>query len=459
MGKDKGGFQMEIKAFIEKNKENIIKDIAELVSFDSVSNHVVGNEHPYGDVVAKTLDATLAMFEREGFATKNVDYHAGYGEIGHGTKLIGILAHIDIVPAGKGWTSDPFTLTRRDGKLYGRGSTDDKGPAICTLYAMKYLKESGVDISKRVRLIVGCNEEKGASCLAHYVEKEGQIDYGFTPDGNFPGIHGEKGQISATFVGKTNKIIAIEGGLVSNAVCNEVMIELPLASYDEAKLEQYFGDHKIKFEVEKADTIKLTVFGVAAHASEPQLGINAIGHLFAALAAADFKDDFVVYYNEHVGLMTDGSSFGNKLEDEYGPLTFNNGVISMKDGHIEGTIDIRVPVTLNPADVEKDLVKKLNDDNGSITTSNHTNPLFFDPKDPMVQALVSAYREVTNDPTEPMVIGGGTYSKGINNCIAFGCEYPGKDYHIHDVDEFAIEEEIYEQVEIYIKAIQNLLAL
>ncbi len=451
---------MEIREFLQNNKKNMIDDLAKIVSYDSVAELDGKTKYPFGDINAELLDETLKIFEREGLSTKNVDYYAGYGEIGEGEKLIGILAHLDIVPCGKGWTSDPLTLTLRDGKLYGRGTTDDKGPVIAALYAMKYLKESGAKLDKRIRLIVGCCEERGSHCLHHYVEKEGHIDFGFTPDGSFPGIYGEKGGVGGTFASINTKIKDINGGLVANAVCNEVYATFDLNSLNDAKLKEYFDNNKVKFTIERTDSDKLTVFGIAAHASTPHLGVNAIGHLFAALEFAGFDDDFVTYYNKHVGLMTDGSLFDSKIEDKYGALTFNNGMIYMKDGHIQGTIDIRVPVTYDTEVVVNKLKEYFNDENGKLLNVHGGKPLFFDPESPMVKALVNAYRDVTNDnENQPMVIGGGTYSKGINNCIAFGPEYPCEDCHIHDIDEFMLEDRFYEQTEIYIKAIQNLLDL
>lgn len=451
---------MEIKEFLQKNKENMISDLAKLVAIDSVAELDGNSKYPFGENCAKVLDQALELFDKEGLSTKNVDYYAGYGEIGEGEKLIGVLAHVDIVPCGKGWDSNPLTLTRRDGKLYGRGSTDDKGPVISALYALKYIKQLGIKLDKRIRLIVGCCEERGSHGLKYYVEKEGHIDYGFTPDASFPCIYGEKGGVGAVFRSKNTNIINIQGGMVPNAVCNEVNVELKKESVNEVKLKEYFDKEKVKFEFNRKDNDCLTVYGVAAHASTPQLGVNAIGHLFASLEFAGYKDDFVTYYNKHVGLKVDGSSVDCKLKDEYGDLTFNNGMIYMKDGQVEGTIDMRVPVTFDTTVVADKLKVELNDENGELVSVRNGKPLFFDPKSPMVTALLDAYRDVTKDyENEPMVIGGGTYSKGINNCIAFGPEYVGKDYHIHDVNEFIDEEEFFEVTEIYIKAIMNLLKL
>ena len=271
---------MDIKDFINKNKENMLKDLALIVSYNSVSKADKNSKYPFGETNAKLLDETLKIFSREGLNTKNIDYYAGYGEIGSGEKLIGILAHLDIVPSGEGWTSDPFTLTFKDGKIFGRGVADDKGPVISALYALKYFKEADIKLDKRVRLIVGCSEETGCQCINYYVKKEGHIDYGFTPDGAFPGIYGEKGLIGGTFLGKNTKIKDIKGGLVPNAVCSEVYAVFDLYSLNSDKLKEYFNNNQIKYKLERNNYDKLTVYGIAAHASTPELGINAIGHMF-----------------------------------------------------------------------------------------------------------------------------------------------------------------------------------
>jgi len=454
---------MEIKTFLQNNKQNIINDLATLVSYNSVSEYDENYpQYPFGPVTKEVLDKALAMFEREGLKTENVDYYAGFGEIGSGKELIGLLAHLDVVPAtAEGWTSDPFTLTQRGNKLFGRGAMDDKGPAIASLYALKYLIQENYPLNKRIRLIVGLNEERGSKGLKHYVEKHGHIDYGFTPDGSFPGIYGEKGHIGGSFKTTSENIIDIQGGTVANAVCSKVTAKLVANSFDTKILTDYLNENELKFEItEDKQEVTITVNGIAAHASMPELGKNAISHLMKGLYKANINDKFVTYYNTYIGLYTDGTLFDCKLSDKYGALTFNNGLISLKNGFVEGSIDIRVPVTINPEEVVAKMKSIMNDENGEIFNMSATQPLFFDPESKMVKSLVSAYRSVTKDETlEPMVIGGGTYSKGINNCIAFGGEFVGDDNHIHDVDEFIEIDKLLLQIEIYVQAIKNLLAI
>ena len=165
--------------FVEREIENMKHDLGLLVSFPSVYSE---DAKPFGLQNQKVLAAALGLMEKAGFRTENLDNYCGYGEIGEGEKLIGILAHLDIVPAGDGWDSDPFTMIEKDGYLYGRGVSDDKGAVVASFYAMKYLLESGYPLKKRIRLITGCNEESGSKCIEHYVEVKGHIDAGFTPD-------------------------------------------------------------------------------------------------------------------------------------------------------------------------------------------------------------------------------------------------------------------------------------
>ncbi|MDD5983493.1 MAG: M20/M25/M40 family metallo-hydrolase, partial [Solobacterium sp.] len=161
--------------YINNNIDNMLNELGELVSYNSVYSEDVA---PFGLKNREVLDKALEIFESKGLKTKNLDYYCGYGEVGEGDEVIGILAHLDVVPCGEGWNSDPFKMTEKDGYVYGRGVTDDKGAVIASLYAIKYLLDTGYKFNKRVRLIVGCNEESGSRCIKHYVEKEGHIDYG-----------------------------------------------------------------------------------------------------------------------------------------------------------------------------------------------------------------------------------------------------------------------------------------
>ncbi|MBR4470233.1 MAG: Sapep family Mn(2+)-dependent dipeptidase [Erysipelotrichaceae bacterium] len=444
---------MEVKKFIENNFENMKADLKKLVSYNSVYSD---DEKPFGSVNRKVLDEALKMMEEKGLKTENVDYYAGYGETGEGEKLIGILAHLDVVPAGEGWDSDPFEMIEKDGKVYGRGVSDDKGGAVASMYALKYLIDEKYPFKKRVRLILGCNEETGSACIAHYVEKKGQIDYGFTPDGNFPGIYAEKGMYMARVVGHDTKIIDIKGGEASNVVCKKVAAVLPEGSFDEKIFKAFLDEHGLKYEIEHKDNIEVVVHGVAAHASMPDLGVNAISHLFEGLYAAGIDDKFISWFHEHFALTVHGELIGlQSIEDKISNSSINFGVIRMNGKDLEMSLDMRFAVMSNTKKV-CDLMN-FSDENNELVVGGLVEPLYFDINTPMIRALKKAYEDVTGDHESQMeAIGGGTYAKAINNCIAFGCEFRDEDNHIHDANESLVLENFKKQVEIYIEAIRNL---
>ena len=184
---------MDIKEKIHELSEEMIQNLGRLVAVDSQLGTPEEGK-PFGEGPAKALEVGLKIADERGFQPGNLDTYCGYAEMGEGKEIIGIAGHLDIVPVGGDWTHDPFVLTREGDYVYGRGTTDDKGPVLEALYAMKLLRDSGVKLNKRVRLIMGCNEETGSKCMAHYNEVEEELSCGFTPDANFPCIHGEKGQ-------------------------------------------------------------------------------------------------------------------------------------------------------------------------------------------------------------------------------------------------------------------------
>lgn len=452
---------MNVKSMVDSYRDELVSRLGKLVAVPSVEGEALPDA-PFGAGPRDVLKAALEMMEKDGFKTVNLDNYIGYAEMGEGEQVIGVVGHLDVVPVVKeDWKTDPFTMVEKDGVLYGRGVSDDKGAVVASMIAMKVLRDMNVPMTRRIRLIMGTNEETGSQGLKYYVQHEGDVDYGFTPDGDFPAINGEKGMVGGVYRSKNTKLIDVEGGTAGNIVCSKVTARIAKNSYSPKKLGDYFNNANLNYTVtegENDDTI--TVIGKAAHASTPEMGKNAISYLFMALQNAGFQDPFVDFYCSHFGLNTDGDGLGCKCSDEYGALTLNNGVIHMKDGVVEGTIDIRFPVTMCSKQILKMIEEHAEDEGGAVEMHKGVEPLFFAPDSPLVTSLVSAYREVTGDnETQPMVIGGGTYAKGIRNTIAFGCAFPNQDYHIHDADEWVTVDELLKQAEIYVAGIQKLLEI
>lgn len=433
------------------------EQLSALVAIPSVSGPADG-EFPFGRKCGEALALGLKMAEDMGFKTVNMENYCGYIEMGEGKDLIGIAAHLDVVPADEGWDSDPFTMVEKDGVLYGRGVSDDKGAFVATLAAMARIKASGKKLTKRVRLLAGCSEETGSACMKYYTAHEGPVTAGFTPDGGFPGIFGEKAGGAMKAMSKKTAILSMTGGTVKNAVCRKCVTTLPASAVDAKKLEEELKKTALVSSTVTVEDGIITVeaIGVSCHASAPAGGVNAIGCTMAALEKAGMKDDFVTYYNTHVDI--DGTGYGINVSDKYGALTMCNGVVETVDGRIVCHLDIRVPVTFNGDDIRKLAAARLEDEKGVTEIVKIGKSLFFPPESSLVTKLHEAYIEVTGDTvTQPRVIGGGTYAKEVPGIIAFGCSFPGSPTHIHEANECLRVDELEKQSVIYEKAILKLL--
>ena len=217
----------EIHDYISRKQDEIKAVLAELVKIPSV----LGNPSdgaPFGEEPKRVLEKMLRICEESGFKTGCCDGAIGFAQLGDKAEL-GILCHLDVVPAnGKGWKTDPFTLTEKDGVLYGRGVIDDKGPAVAALFAMKCVKELGFPLKKGVRLIFGTDEENGSEDLDFYLKHENFPPMVFTPDAGFPIINIEKGMARSRFFGRINggALASFHGGLIPNAVPDSAECEL-----------------------------------------------------------------------------------------------------------------------------------------------------------------------------------------------------------------------------------------
>lgn len=433
--------------------DDMIKDLATLVAYPTVYAEDEGT--PFGIANRDCLHAALKMAEDYGFTAVNVDDYCGYIEMGQGEEIIGILAHLDVVPVSDTWATDPFKLTKIEDRYYGRGTTDDKGAAIASLTAMRMLKELEPTFTKRVRLILGCNEETGSRGVQHYVEKYGYVNCGFTPDGNFPLVYGEKGMARGLLELSSEKIADIKGGTVSNAVAASVKVELKNANdVDTAKLDEFFKANNISYTLTGNE---LTVLGVASHASLPDLGVNAISYAMEGLYQAGLNDEATDLYHKLVGTSIHGENMNMAFVDEYGDLSFNIGLAFKQNDKLCFTIDIRFPVTLT---TEQVLAAFEKGSEGYVSGISGFEPLFFPPDHPMISALMDAYVSVTGDAeTKPWVIGGGTYAKSMKGIVAFGCEDEECNYHIHDDNEFVTEKSLLKQTACYYQAILNLMKI
>jgi succinyl-diaminopimelate desuccinylase len=414
-----------------KNYENIIQDLKGLLRIPSVMGNPEKGK-PFGKETFAALEYMLELGKSFGFKVKNVDGYAGHIEWGKGDSLFGVLCHLDVVPAGEGWLHPPFGAEEDGGRIYARGALDDKSPAVAVLYAVKRLKEEGfVPTKKKFRLIMGLNEESGWKCIDYYFSKEKMPDAGFSPDADFPVINREKGVLFLRLKTKRcdDKLTALEGGNRVNMV--------PDSAY-------YVYDG-----------VKKAFSGISAHGSTPHKGVNAITKMLEDLK--DKTNDCAVQSLYDIFCSDCLKKTGLDLSDEIsGKLTLNPGLIELKGEDIFLSIDIRFPVTFTKEQIlqrlEKNLQKAF-----SYEILNYHKPLHIPENDPLVTALLEAYQKVTGEKGGCIGIGGATYSRALDKCVAFGPAFPDEDIKIHTAEESIVTENLYKITDIYYEALKRLL--
>lgn len=454
---------------LENNKERMTQSLQELIQIKSVREPAVGNM-PFGEGIQKALEYILALGAEMGFKTKNVDNYAGYIEFGEGKEMVGILCHLDVVPEGDHWTFKPYGGEINEGKLYGRGTLDNKGPAIASLYAMKNLKDAGFVPHKRIRLILGTNEESGSACIKHYLEKEEKPNVAFSPDADFPVIHGEMGivlfNLERKFVNADNdggiEILALKGGNAPNMVPDYAEAKLLETKPIKDIVTAYNITKNAQIEyIQDGDFTLLKSHGVSAHGSTPEKGVNAISQLLGLLDLIDIRigdqSNFIRFLANHIGMAYDGKNMGVGFKDAYNPLVFNLGMIDLDQTAGKVTINVRYPITLKEDDVKNGLASTLKGSGIELTNWRCTPPLFFPPSHPLVSTLMSVYRDRTGDTeSKPITIGGGTYARSMPNAVAFGALFPGAVDTMHQKDEYIVLDDLYKMTDIFTLAIQRL---
>lgn len=449
---------MEIREYLENNLENLKADLARLVKIPSVSGEKDG-KYPFGRECGNVLDEFLKIAEERGFTAKNYDYYAGSADLfPEGEAELGILAHLDVVPVTeKNWTAPPFEMTEKEGKLYGRGVEDDKGPLLAAMWAMKAVKECGINLKGNVRLIAGCSEETGSELdIEEYCRREKMPCKVFTPDAEFPIITTEKGMLRFTFGGNvnTNTIISIQGGTVVNAVPSEVRAVLkgriPLPKNE--NVTAYFED---------GNTV-IICKGKSAHASTPAQGRNAFTELLAYLIPVEemtegdrqLIDGLLTLFPKGE---TNGKSLGLSVSDKSGETTCVFSIIDLQNGRLTAKADMRFPVSLNKAKCTENIKCAVEKAGFFLLDIVGSEPHSVDENSDFVQALLKAYSEVTGQPAFCKAIGGGTYVHNIEGGVAFGMEIDGQDNHIHGDDEWVGVEALVTAAEVYARAIVGVL--
>ena len=419
------------------NKE-FLDAVLELVSIESVARVDVRPEAPYGTGPARALESVMALCRKLGIRTEHPEGKVAWAEIGQGEEIVGILGHLDTVPAGSGWVHSAKGELCGD-RLYGRGVADDKGPTLAALFAMKELQDAGTPLNRRVRLIFGqCEEDGDWDDMIYYRQTQQMPVFGFTPDADFPAIYGEKEILNFRLSIPLEKsgLLSLEGGDAGNMVPDWCRCRYLDAEGIEHTLETH---------------------GRSAHASTPEKGENAITAMMERLVQAGVDSPLAAFYQAHIGGDHHGVKLGCGLEDpQSGKLTLNAGLVRTRDSQIQLTLDIRSPVTFCREAVEAPIARACDAYGIRCLCTCDEAPVYMDKEGKVVQAIVDVYREYTGDMSEPTVIGGGTYARAMPGIVAFGPMRPGRECTEHQKDEYILVEDLLAAKEIYRRAMEKL---
>ncbi|MBY4970649.1 dipeptidase PepV [Streptococcus suis] len=463
---------VNFRAEFDKRKDEFLADLFDLLRINSERDDSQADaQHPFGPGPVRALDKFLEIAQRDGYSTKNVDNYAGHFEFGEGDEVLGIFGHLDVVPAGSGWNTDPYEPQIIDGKLFARGSSDDKGPTMACYYGLKIIKELGLPTSKKVRFIVGTDEESGWADMDYYFEHVGLPlpDFGFSPDAEFPIINGEKGNITAYlhFTGENSgaaKLHSFTGGLRENMVPESAtaIISGDLADLD-SKLADFTAAYGLKADAETLENgqVQVTVIGKSAHGSTPEEGINGATYLAKFLSQFAF-DGAAKAYLDLAGQVLLEDHAAQKLgvaiyDEQMGALSMNAGVFKFDETSSDNTIalNFRYPKNTNPETIKAGL-EKLGVEAVSLSAHGHT-PHYCPIDDPMVATLLSVYEKHTGLKGHEQVIGGGTFGRLLKRGVAYGAMFPGDVNTMHQANEFIEVEQLYRAAAIYAEAIYELI--
>ena len=459
-----------LNKYIDKMKDQIIDKTCGIINIPSVFNTNDGSNTPFGKHTVEALNYILELGKSFGFRTKNIDNKCGYIEFGEGDKLLGIIGHLDVVPAEDDWTYSPFNATVDNVNIYGRGTLDDKGPVIAALYAMKAVNDN-YKLDKRVRLILGLNEENNWKCIERYKETEELPNISFSPDAGFPCIYAEK-TIESLYVKQKyakNSTLYIEDISTNNNAINVVPKYCSITlKYDNSKvtniievLKQLITKYNYNINIEEMNnsTIKLISLGVSAHAARPHLGNNAISKLLIILNDLfnlyNVKLDILEYFAKYIGDDFTGKNLEINFEDESGILTLNTAQFILKDNTLSLGFNLRIPVTIDYNIIEETF-RKYCTNNLEVVVSRIQEPLYLEKDTKLVKQLCDIFNDYNNSNLEAKAIGGGTYARAFDNCISFGPQMPNAKDMCHQTDEFISIENLMFCTKVYAEAILKL---
>ena len=467
MNNQKDTIRREIEEWFDKHSDEMISDLGRVLAVKSVRD-LPAEGAPYGKASREALDLAAGIIKERGFEVSLFEDMILTADIGPNPPKMGILAHLDVVDAGDGWDTDPFGMTVKDGRIYGRGALDNKGPSIAAIYAMNCAGDLCPELQHGFRLLLGTGEETGCLDIARYLEVNKPPPHVFTPDASYPMVNVEKGRTSAFFSASWEKeqalpkVISINGGKTMNVVPDRA--EAVIEGFSMKDLEMFCmvssAQTGTKICVNAGEEgIVVTVEGKATHAATPELGVNAQTALLDMLSGMPFADSKGFRYICSLHRLFPhgdykGRAIGIAMEDKIsGELTLNFGVLMYSETEFSANFDSRTPACADETDLigmirtafqREDITLT----NQVISTCHHTPE-----ESEFVQMLLRIYGDYTGNPTYCTIMGGQTYVHEIQGGVAFGSKMPDLENNVHGVNEFIEVDQLIVSAKMFAQAI------
>ncbi len=453
----------KLRLAVESVKEEAVETLVRWVRQKSVRGEAEEGA-PFGRDVLAMQRLALEDMRRLGFTSGEVPGYASFCDLGEGDtrEALGILGHLDVVPVGKLWEKDPFGGEIIDGKVYGRGTSDDKGPMVAALYAMEAVRRAGIPLKKKVRLILGCDEETGVESIIRYKEKEIMPRQGFSPDAEYPVINIEKGGCHVELEGALSadgpRLIAFRTGERPNVIPGEAEAVLVREEGLEEKIRRAAADlnYPVRMSLD-GDRLTVVTTGKGGHAAMGENASNAIGQMLLILRAIGVGGG-IAAMADLVGMTYFGENLGIAMEDAVsGRLTCSLDIIDAcgETGVVKGLMDIRYPVLMDPEQMLR-VMKATCDGRLEARMVSCRKPHFVSDHSALVKGLMAAYEEFTGQHLKPLAIGGGTYAGSMDEGVAFGALFPGEEDLAHQPNEMIRLESFYANIALMASAIVKL---
>jgi dipeptidase D len=464
--------------------DRIVADLQEMIGFRTYAEEGRTNwDAPEFVKQRKWLEAKARQL---GLQFKSFDGRVEEITLPGSRPILAVLTHGDVQDVqGQRWSSSPWEGRIVNGRIIGRGTEDDKGPIIVTLYSMAALRDTGWPLGWTLRLLVANAEESSWEEIPYYLERAPMPDRTLGVDANYPVTHAQKAYGLVTFKavpegepkpalwsvvrmagGSGNSIIPERGeawmqwlGSLDQTAAQEQLTALATqwaAAHSPARLTvAREGDH-----------FKVTAEGRGGHTSEPESGHNALGDLTAFLATLEPRLDawgsLAAFTGGAVGTETDGRSLGIAHADPVmGPLTSSLVYLLEEAGAPAARINIRVPKGITSKQIEERIAERVASfQGGKITAAVQVfgEPHFVPAEGELVATLLSVWEEVTGKTGRPVAIGGGTQARLFKDGIDFGPAWPGQIYRGHGTDEYLTIDELHRIGELTAAALWRLSA-